>query len=77
MLDLQREENLSPKTWRSCCLIINPIAAKYFIQVSVLVGLIVISTTMLVYDNSCNSQRWWSGLLMVAVCVFLPSPKLT
>ena len=77
MLDLQREENLSHKTWRSCCLIINPIAAKYFIQVSVLVGLIVISTTMLVYDNSCNSQRWWSGLLMVAVGVFLPSPKLT
>ncbi len=38
-----RSEN-TPKPieriWRSCCFSINPVAAKYFVQVSILAGLI-------------------------------------
>ena len=78
-MDLQREERQSIRdtTWRSCCLKIDRNAAKYFIQVGILTGLIVASLTMLIYDKECNSQRNWAGLLTLCLGVFLPSPKMT
>lgn len=69
----------SPKvstTWKSCCMVIDRGATRYFIQVSILGGMITTSMVMLIYDNDCSSQRWWSGLLTLCLGVFLPAPKL-
>ena len=74
----QKEEQKNKNTvWESCCFSINPVAVKYFIQVGILSSLILTSLTMLIYDKSCDSQRWWSGLLTLCLGVFLPAPKMT
>ena len=73
----QRERKNKNTTWESCCFSINPVAVKYFIQVGILSSLILTSLTMLIYDKSCDSQRWWSGLLTLCLGVFLPAPKMT
>jgi hypothetical protein len=64
------------KEWRSCCFQINQPATKYFVQVSILSGLIIFSATMLVVDNNCESQRNYGSLLMICLGCFLPSPKM-
>lgn len=74
LLEEQKEEQ--NKTWNSCCLTVDKVALKYIIQVSILSSLILTSLTMLIVDTECNSQRNWSGLLMVCLGVFLPSPKI-
>lgn len=73
--DNLHDENKTEE-WRSCCLKVDKNALKYFIQVGILGGLIIFSATMLVIDKDCNSQRNYSGLLMVCLGCFLPSPKL-
>ena len=76
-MDLVEEERKSgDNTWKSCCLRADKQGITYFVQVGILGTLILTSLTMLIYDNDCNSQRNWAGLLMVAVGVFLPSPRL-
>jgi len=72
MINSTQEEE---KEWKSLCFSINPIAIKFFIQVGILTGLIVLSSVMLIKDTDCNSQRNWSSLLMVCLGVFLPQPK--
>ena len=67
----------SKKEWKSCCFKINQSAAKYFVQVAILSGLIVFSAAMLVIDKDCNSQRNYGSLLMVCLGCFLPAPKMT
>ena len=64
------------KTWKSCCLIVDKAAIKYFVQVGVLGSLIIFSCSMLIVEPDCNSQRNYAGLLMVCLGCFLPSPKL-
>ena len=78
-MDLNVEEQKENKdtTWNSCCLKVDKTAVKYFIQVGILSSLILTSLTMLIYDKSCDSQRWWSGLLTLCLGVFLPAPKMT
>ena len=66
----------STQTWKSCCFVVNPNALKYFTQISILTSLIVFSATMLVVDESCESQRNYGSLLMICLGVFLPQPKL-
>ena len=73
--DLERQSTMG-KTWKSCCITADKQGIKYFVQVGILGTLILTSLTMLIYDKDCNSQRNWAGLLMVAVGVFLPSPRL-
>ena len=75
--DLERQGTMGSKVWKSCCFTINPAAVKFFIQVGIVSGLILASLTMLIYDKSCDSQRWWSGLLTLCLGVFLPAPKMT
>ena len=70
------ENKEEEKTWKSCCLIMDKNAIKYFSQIGILSSLIIFSATMLVLDNDCNSQRNYSGLLMICLGVFLPNPKL-
>jgi hypothetical protein len=69
--------NNSNKQWKSCCFSINQNAAKYFVKIGILSGLIIFSASMLVIDKDCNSQRNYGSLLMVCLGVFLPSPKMT
>ena len=73
---VEEQRKIKNITWESCCFSINPVAVKYFIQVGVLVSLILTSLTMLIVNDECNSQRNWSGLLMVCLGVFLPNPKM-
>lgn len=65
-----------PAQWKSCCFSINPQATKYFIQVSILSGLIVYSAVMLVIIPECNSQRNYSSLLLFCLGILSPSPKM-
>ena len=65
-----------PTQWRSCCFTISPGAVKYFVQVGILAGLIIYSATMLVVNQSCESQRNYGSLLMVCLGCFLPTPKM-
>ena len=62
--------------WRSCCFKMNPNATKYFVQVSILSGLIIYSAVMLVVSPDCNSQRNYGSLLMICLGTFIPSPKI-
>jgi fluoride ion exporter CrcB/FEX len=62
--------------WKSCCFKIDKQAMKYLIQVGILGGLIIFSSTMLVVDKSCESQRNYGALLMVCLGVFIPAPKM-
>ena len=75
-----RTENtlIIPKStqWKSCCFSINPQATRYFVQVSILVGLIIYSATMLVVIPECNSQRNYSSLLLFCLGILTPSPKM-
>ncbi len=63
-------------TWKSCCFSINPSATRYFIQVTILAGLIVYSATMLVVIPECNSQRNYSSLLLFCLGILTPAPKM-
>ena len=76
-----RTENtlIIPKSthWKSCCFSINPQATKYFIQVGTLVGLIIYSATMLVIIPDCESQRNYSSLLLFALGILAPSPRMS
>lgn len=74
-----RSENTpkpNERIWRSCCFSINPVAAKYFVQVSILAGLIVYSAVMLVINQECNSQRNYSSLLLFCLGILTPAPKM-
>ena len=70
-----QDENKTEE-WRSCCLKVDKNMVKYVIQVGILSGLIIFSASMLVVEKDCNSQRNYSGLLMVCLGCFLPSPKM-
>jgi hypothetical protein len=77
---IRTENNLNtPKSreWKSCCFSINPVAAKYFVQVSILAGLIVYSAVMLVINQECNSQRNYSSLLLFCLGTLTPSPRMS
>jgi hypothetical protein len=63
--------------WKSCCFSINPQATKYFIQVSILSGLIVFSAVMLVIIPECESQRNYSSLLLFCLGILSPSPRMS
>ena len=78
LIEEQRErKSLSDNTtWKSCCIRADKQAVKYFIQVGILASLILTSLTMLIVNDECNSQRNWSGLLMVSVGLLLPNPKM-
>ena len=65
-----------PTQWKSCCFSINPQATRYFVQVSILAGLIIYSATMLVVIPECNSQRNYSSLLLFCLGILTPSPKM-
>ncbi len=62
--------------WQSCCFSINPVATRYFVQVSVLTGLIVYSAAMLVIIPECDSQRNYSSLLLFCLGILTPTPKM-
>jgi|LakMenE29Apr09ns_1017244.scaffolds.fasta_scaffold30572_1 hypothetical protein len=70
------QKNIRQSEWRSCCFALDKSAVKYFTQITILSGLIVLSGTMLVLDNDCISQRNWSALLMICLGVFLKAPTL-
>ena len=70
------EEKKSGIEWHSCCLTIDKGAAKYFIQTGILVGVIIMSGTMLIISDDCNDQRNWSSLLTLALGVFIPAPRM-
>ena len=81
MMDLIEEQKddkdrNSGDMWKSCCFILNKQMLKYFIQVIILSSLIVSSVVMIIVDKDCNSQRYYAGILMICLGVFLPSPTL-
>jgi hypothetical protein len=63
--------------WVSCCMKMDKQAVKYFLQVSILGGLIVFSSAMLVVEPDCNSQRNYSSLLMICLGTLIPQPKMS
>lgn len=69
--------NIKNYEWRSCCFSMNSSAVKYFVQITILSGLIIFSATMLVIDKNCESQRNYGSLLMVCLGCFLPTPKMS
>ena len=69
-------QEILDNTWKSCCLIVDKSAIKYFVQVSILFFLIVLSSTMLVIDQNCNNQRNWSALLTLCLGVFIKAPSI-
>jgi hypothetical protein len=74
---IRSENTPKPREWKSCCFSINPVAAKYFVQVSILAGLIVYSAVMLVINQECNSQRNYSSLLLFCLGTLTPSPRMS
>ena len=79
VVSVRSENNLiipKPTQWKSCCFSINPQATRYFVQVSILAGLIIYSATMLVVIPECNSQRNYSSLLLFCLGILTPSPKM-
>ena len=74
--DLERQNSISDKTWRSCCFSVNPVAVKYFIQVATIGGLFTTSLVMLIVDDNCVNQRNWASLLTLSIGILCPSPKM-
>ena len=74
---IRSENTPKPAQWKSCCFSINPQATKYFIQVSILAGLIIYSAVMLVINQECNSQRNYSSLLLFCLGILSPSPRMS
>lgn len=72
----EKKEEEEEKLWKSCCFQLDPVPAKYFVNVFILFALIILSGVMLVHDKDCNSQRNWSSLLTLCLGVFLPGPRL-
>lgn len=72
---LERQTSLG-KTWKSCCITADKGAVKYIIQVIILSSLIASSVIMIIVDKDCNSQRYYAGILMICLGVFLPSPRI-
>jgi hypothetical protein len=76
-MDLINETTLNKTTtWKSCCITVDKSAVKYIIQVIILSSLIISSVVMIIVDKDCNSQRYYAGILMVCLGVFLPSPRI-
>lgn len=73
-IDIKNDDETN---WKSCCLTVDKSAVKYFIQVGILSSLIMFSATMLVVDKDCNSQRNYSGLLMMCLGIVIPQPKMS
>ena len=73
-IDIKNEDETN---WKSCCLTVDKFAVKYFVQVIILSSLILFSATMLVVDKDCNSQRNYSGLLMMCLGIVIPQPKMS
>ena len=78
LLEEQKEDKdrQSDDMWKSCCFTLNKQMLKYFIQIIILTSLIVSSVVMIIVDKDCNSQRYYAGILMICLGVFLPSPTI-
>jgi hypothetical protein len=74
--DNKINQEVLDNTWKSCCLTVDKSAIKYFVQVSILFFLIILSSTMLVIDQNCNNQRNWSALLTLCLGVFIKAPSI-
>jgi hypothetical protein len=74
---IENTQKNNEDTWSSCCFTLSVPATKYFIQVGILIGMVVVSITMLIYDQRCESQKYWSGLLSMSIGLALPAPKLS
>ena len=73
--DLERQNTID-KTWKSCCVIVDRNAVKYFIQVITIGGLFTTSLVMLIVDTECVAQRGWASLLTLSIGILCPSPKM-
>ena len=74
--EYETNQEVLDNTWKSCCLTVDKSAIKYFVQVSILFFLIILSSTMLVIDQNCNNQRNWSALLTLCLGVFIKAPSI-
>ena len=72
----KKMDDIKNDTWDSCCLRIDKHATKFFIQTGVLVGVIIMSSAMLIISKDCESQRNYASLLTLTLGVFLPAPRM-
>lgn len=77
---IRRSESISPRfggeQWVSCCYRCDKSAVVYFSQL--FIGLIVIlfCIIQLYSSESCDTDGLYSGIMMVILGSFLPTPKI-
>ena len=78
LAQIEQEIVEKENTYKSCCLIIDLRAVKYFSQLLICITVITLCIFNLVeYPEDCNSNQVYIGLLTMIVGVFIPSPKLS
>ena len=62
-------------TWKSCCLLTDKRAIKYFSQLVLISSVMLFSILQLNKDSSCDSTSTYIPLLTMCIGLLCPSPK--
>lgn len=72
----RRIEQPKEEMWVSCCMRMNPKAVVFFSQLAIALTVIAFCIVQLSMSESCEQDSLYSGILMLVVGVYLPSPKI-
>lgn len=75
-VESKREEKRIDNTWSSCCFRLDKRAVVYFSQLGISLVTISFCIYQLVHLENCEAQSLYSGILMLVVGTWLPSPQL-
>ena len=66
----------SSSTWRSCCLQCDKSALVFFSQLTLSACVIIFCIIQLYRSVTCDKDGLYSGIMMVILGSFLPTPKI-
>lgn len=64
------------KTWKSCCLELDPEFTQYFVKYLMLSGLMIFFGVELHLSNDCHDRNLFQSLLTLCIGIALPNPRL-
>ena len=70
----QNDTDTATNEWRSCCFTTDKNAVQFGGQLCVSLLVIMFCMFQLFYNEDCNSQALYTGILMTVVGVWVPTP---
>tara|TARA_R110000868_G_scaffold78486_1_gene223959 strand:- start:71 stop:397 length:327 start_codon:yes stop_codon:yes gene_type:complete len=74
---LKIEDDKYADTWKSCCILLDRRAVQYFTQIIVIGGTMGFCISKLYFNESCEAQKTYLGLLTLLLGVLIPNPKFS